>query len=798
MSDSSQSYSVQAASAFDPRVGLNVSADTPAATLLAELSALGVGSVRATLTTAAEAGTLETLGAHGIALDLVLAPEQSVASLVALARQVDSAAPNSVAFLEGPDLVADPGYTYTRPATGAVLSGDAAGDQATADLISAASSGGLGGVATIDDSTSVAATATAKASPTYLDINPGDVALSDPADALSAAQDDATIGATAPNPHYVVANIGGSAPATLLDGLLDAQFRFGFSSTASTSGTGTAAVTTYATVLPPTFLAAASGAPSSPTSLYDAGALTASGAAFVNLGSLIASGTGGASAGGTLSLGVAPYEQGVQYDENVEVFAGPGGSADILLWGDEEAPSASGHGPSVVQFGMVQALVQVFDPTQGTTAVATFSNLSELDIANSPDGPLVIRVSDAATSASGTIGTYAGVVSAGGTGTTGTSGGGTGTTGTSTGGTGTAGSGTSTGGTSATGTGTGGTGSTGTGSTGTGTGSTGTGTGSTGTGTSSTGTSSTGTSSTGTTGTNTGTNTGVVSTGTSSTGTITGVTSTAGASGTTFVTPASGSSSVAASAAGNDVINSQGTDTISAGGGTDVVYASGPAATVLGGAGALVFIAGAGTYNAGGGAGADTLYGGSGSDTLTGGAATNSILVAGSGNTTLSGGAGSAAVMFGGPASNSFLGGAGGGDTMVGGTGANVFAMASGDVAFGGPNSSDTFYTGNGNALIVEGNGAEHVVLGSGVSIVFAGSGPDTYSVTRGLAAQAGIIGFKSGDHLALSGGYTAPQVSAALSAAATGSFGTILTLPDGTTITLYGASLSAAQISTA
>lgn len=786
MSDSSQSYSVQAVTAFDPQVGLNVSADDPAATLLAELSSLGLASVRATLTTAAEASTLATLGAHGIALDLVLAPGQSVASLVALAQQVDAAASHAVAFLEGPDLVATPGYTYTRPGTGAVLSGDAAGDQASADLVSAAgSSSVLGTVATINYSTSVAATGTAQASPTYLDINPGDVALSSPADALSAAQDAATIGANASNPQYVVTNLGGSAPATLLDSLLDAQFRYGSSSvvsgtttttgTTSAHGTYTYTSNTYATVLPPTFLAAPSGAASSPSLLYSGGSLTAAGAAFVNLGTLIASGAGGTSAGGTLALAIAPYEQGVQYDDNFEVFAGPGGSADVLLWGDSEAPSASGHGPSVVQFGTAQSSVQVFDPTQGTTAVATFSNLSELDITNSPDVPLVIRVSDDVASGSGTVGTYAGVASASGTSTSGTgsgdtSTGGTSTTGTSTGGTISTG-GTNTGGTSTTGTSTVGTSTTGTGASTGGTTSTGA--------TSTTGTSTTGASTVGT-------------------ATSTGVTSMAGASGTTFVTSATGSSTVAASATGNDVINSQGVDTISAGGGTDVVYASGPAATVNGGTGGLVFIAGAGSYNVGGGAGVDTLYGGSGSNILTGGAGANSILVAGTGNTTLSGGAGSAAVMFGGPATNSFLGGTGGHDTMVGGTGANIFAMTTGGVAFGGPASSDTFYTGTGNALIVEGGGAEQVVFGAGSSVVFAGSGPDTYSVTEGLGAQASIIGFKAGDHLALSGGYTAPQVSAALAAATTGTFGTILKLPDGTTITLFGATLSASQVTTA
>ena len=728
MSDSFQTYVIQPTTGFDPAIGLNVSSDDPAATSLAGLSALGLSRVRATATTAAEISTLQSLAAQHVTIDLVLAPGQSVAALLAVARQIDAATPGAVTFLEGPDLVANPGYTYTPSGASAALTGDAAGDRASADLVSAVgSASGLGSVATLNYATSTAATAAAQASPTYLNINPGDVALSSPAAALSAAQDAATIDASAANPQYVVTNLGAASPARLLDGLLDAQFRFGFSSTSSTSGTGTAAVTTYTTVLAPTFLAAASAAASSPAALTANGTLTAAGAAFVNLGALVSSGAAGTSAGGTLSLNVAPYEQGVQYDDNAEVFAGPGGTADVLLWGDDEAPSTTGHGPTAVQFGATEAMVQVFDPTQGTTAVASFANLSELDITNTPDGPLVIRVSAAAASVSGTVGTYAGVVVPPST--------------------------------------------------------TGTGTSTTGTGTSTTGTSTTGT--------------GTSTTGTSGTTTTSGVVTTAGASGTTFVTPSAGSSSVAASATGSDVVDSRGTDTIFAGGGTDIVYASGAAATVVGGTGSLVFVAGAGAYTAGGGTGSDTLYGGSGADMLTAGAGTGSILVAGSGNATLSGGAGSGALMFGGPAANSFLGSTGGGDTMVGGTGTNSFAITGNGIAFGGPDSADTFFTGTGSALIVEGGGPTTLVLGAGTPTMFAGSGVDTYVVTQGLAAQAGIVGFKASDHLSLSG-FTASQASAALSAAATGAFGTILALPDGTRITLYGTQLSASQITTA
>ena len=256
-----------------------------------------------------------------------------------------------------------------------------------------------------------------------------------------------------------------------------------------------------------------------------------------------------------------------------------------------------------------------------------------------------------------------------------------------------------------------------------------------------------------------------------------------------------GSANLVTLGAGQAVVDAQGTDTVTAGAGTDLVFASGPAATVNGGAGALIFVAGAGSYAAGGGSGADVLYGGAGSDTLTGGAGANSIIVAGVGNTTLTGGSGSVALMFGGLGSSTFAGSAGGSDTMVGGAGADVFAMTGGDIAFGGANGPDSFDAGAGAALIVEGPGSTQVALGSGALTAFAGSGVDTYTVAKGLGGTAGIVGFKACDRIVLTGGFTAADASAAVSEATVGGFGTSLALPDGTRITLFGASLSASQL---
>jgi len=674
VSDALTNQAVQPASAFSPAIGLNVSSDAPAATLLAEVRALGAVGVRTTVTSAAEAATLTALAQGGVRLDLVLAPGQSAAGFVGLAQQIAAAAPGSLAFLEGPDLVANPGYSYTSG--GVALAGYMAANQATADMVRAAGAAGLGGVATVGYSSTAgvpSTDSTTQAPVQYVNINPGDVALADPNAAFVAAQDAAQStnrGVT----QYVVANAGGASPGSLLDAVLDAQYVYGFF---GAPGGGT--------VTPATFLAAAGGA-GGPAALFNAdGSLAAAGTAYANLAAIVAAGRSGSAAGSTLSVGLAPAEAGVQYDERLVVFAGPGASDDVVVWGDTQAPSGGGHGPSVLSFGAVQSSVSVFDPTQGTAAVATYSNISELDIANSPDGPLVVQVS-------GVTGTGSGAA------------------------------------------------------------------------------------------TFLGANGGVYAVTT--------------AAGTTFLTPAGAAVAVTASASGNDVINSRGSDTITAGGGTDIVYASGAAATVNGGAGTLIFVAGGGNYSVGGGGSTAILYGGAGLDTLIGAAGTGSILVAGAGNATLVGGSGSGAVMFGGVGTTTFFGSVGGSDTMIGGVGNNTFTTTHGDIVFGGPATANDTFNLTGGEIVVEGNGSDTVTFYAGASTVFGGAGATAFTAAVGSGVNAAVIGFSAADHLTVAGA-SAAVVASAVAHAATGSYGTMLSLADGTRLTLFGVtSLDASQVS--
>ncbi len=675
MSDALTNQAVQPASAFGPAIGLNVSSDAPAAALLAEVHALGVVGVRATVTSAAEAATLTTLAQGGVRLDLVLAPGQSAAGFVGLAQQIAAAAPGSLAFLEGPDLVANPGYTYTSG--GVALAGYMAANQATADMVRAAGAAGLGGVATVGYSSAAgvpSSDSTTQAPVQYVNINPGDVALADPNTAFVAAQD-AAQSTNRGVAQYVVTNVGGASPGLLLDAVLDAQYVYGFF---GAPGGGT--------VAPATFLAAAGGT-GGPVALFNAdGSLAAAGTAYANLAAIVGAGRSGSAAGSTLSVGLAPAETGVQYDERIVVFAGPGASDDVVVWGDMQAPSGGGHGPSVLSFGAVQSSVSVFDPTQGTAAIATYSNISELDIANSPDGPLVVQVSGVTGSGSGAAATFLGANG--------------------------------------------------------------------------------------------------------------GVYAVTTAAGTTFLTPAGGAVAVSASASGNDVINSRGSDTITAGGGTDVVYASGAAATVNGGAGTLIFVAGGGNYSVGGGGSTAILYGGAGLDTLIGAAGTGSILVAGAGNATLVGGSGSGAVMFGGVGTTTFFGSVGGSDTMIGGVGNNTFTTTHGDIVFGGPATANDTFNLTGGEIVVEGNGSDTVTFYAGASTVFGGAGATAFTAAVGSGVNAAVIGFTAADHLTLAGA-SAAVVASAVAQAATGSYGTMLSLADGTRLTLFGVtSLDASQVS--
>ena len=733
---SGTSQTTYAAANLTSSLGVNIDPTVGAATTLAELRAVGITNVRVVDDgTAATQSVLKTLAAAGIKIDLVLGQTEQADTLITDAKALDTATANSVVSLEGPQVVGHPNYRYTPDADaitggGKTYTGAAAGDQAAYDVFNDAhllsQNAILASTPVITYSLTTAAGAVYGEPATLGNISLGNAAntgISEPAQAaFNAAQSAASGGpimsgasstsgtfvangavsgkvvtptstyirtvaeGTTGVANYAVTELGASTGAQLGDLVLDSLYVY-----TNNGRTPVAGAITYIDSLTPD--TAATG--TAPVSLFSGTTMTTAGTEIANLNSILATGAG-STAAATLALTVPTYSAGVQAADEVAVFKGPGTSDNIVWWGDEEAAKVGGHGPATLGFGQVEGTVSVFDPTLGTTAVATFSNISTLSIGNFGDGPLVVQVSNTTGTVTGgtsAVGTYAGVSAA-----------------------------------------------------------------------------------------------------------ATGVTTTVGASGsTTFTTQSGGQNTVTTTATGNDVVISQGDDTVNAGGGASViVYASGASATVSGGAGNLTFVAGSGNYSAGGGAGVDILYGGSGSDTLIGGGGANSILVAGTGNETLQGGTGSAAIMFGGTASTTFIGSTGGGDQMIGGAGPNTYVMTNNDVAFGGPTGPDVFNTGTGTALLVEGVGPTQINLGGGNTTAFEGLGVDTYSVTKGLGGVDDIIGFKAGDHITLTGGFTAADASTAVSKATTGSFGTSLNLSDGTQLNLFGVSVTAAQVTAA
>jgi collagen type VII alpha len=781
-------YTVQAATAFAAGLGVNVA--TVAGTVTGtQLTELGLIDVRTTVTTAAQESALASLAAGGIKFDLVLAPGQTIANFMGYADAINATtlttagsgtatASHSVIAVEGPDLTTAASvaaYTYTiignttdtAAAAGGTAVGVAGGDYATVELFQAATARSATNPATGPYSTGNSATAIAGvvvlpysttstlassnavgsyASALNLNLGSAPVGEPDKAALASANQSAATIAQgynLAGSLTAVVSQAGASTAGGLLDLLLDT--RASVAGTTSVSGTPTATTAAVTTTFLSSLAASAAGTSATGT---NTGTTTSTTATAISL----------FDANGTLTAAGTALN-------NLE---------KILVTPTAPATTATAATTLSLTVGTYAAMTQVATNVAVFAATGGGDNIVWWDNVDSANGTVghgaaslgfgqvesSVLVYDPTKGASA-IGTYANISSLDVTdfgdgplvvhisnvvGTT-----------------------TSTGTTTASAVGT------------------------------YAGVSATATSTvTGGSGGGTSTMTGGSGGGTTTmAGASGGVTTSMGASGaTTLTSTASASNTITVSATGTNLVNSLGTDTVLAGAGTDIVYASGSSATVDGGAGTLIFIAGTGSYTAGGGTGNDILYGNSGPAMLTGGGTGNSVLVAGTGNTTLLGGAGPGAIMYGGTATNSFTGSTAGSDTLVGGSGSNTFTMTNNDVAFGGANGGDTYNTGTASALVVEGPGAERVNLGGGAATVFGGSGTDTYAFTKGLGGTAGVIGLKAGDSLDLTGGFTAADASAALSTATKGSFGTILHLSDGTTINVFGASVTASQIS--
>ncbi|MGI3777523.1 MAG: hypothetical protein ACRYGC_09535, partial [Janthinobacterium lividum] len=133
-------YTVQSAASLATAVGVNVA--TVGTLTGTQLTELGIGTIRTTVTTAAQASALETLAAGGIKFDLVLGQTQTVANFMQYADAINAttltttgsggAVSHSVVMVEGPDLTAAGSGSYTYTLVGnAVDTSNLAGTPAT-------------------------------------------------------------------------------------------------------------------------------------------------------------------------------------------------------------------------------------------------------------------------------------------------------------------------------------------------------------------------------------------------------------------------------------------------------------------------------------------------------------------------------------------------------------------------------------------------------------------------------------------------------------------------------------------
>jgi Ca2+-binding RTX toxin-like protein len=168
---------------------------------------------------------------------------------------------------------------------------------------------------------------------------------------------------------------------------------------------------------------------------------------------------------------------------------------------------------------------------------------------------------------------------------------------------------------------------------------------------------------------------------------------------------------------------------------------------------------------------------------------TTHFTASGSGSSVMGGAGGFAGTVSG--ANSTLIGGTG--VSIVSVSGANALAVA-GRSGITGINESSTSGAetiatnplGNTGTLVATlGSGADTVLGGSGASTITGGSANDVFAFIKGHAGGSEvIIGFTAKDNLAFAGyGYTATN----LPTESLGSMGDVITLSDGTTITLAG-----------
>lgn len=232
-------------------------------------------------------------------------------------------------------------------------------------------------------------------------------------------------------------------------------------------------------------------------------------------------------------------------------------------------------------------------------------------------------------------------------------------------------------------------------------------------------------------------------------------------------------------------------DTVSGGAGDDTVGALFGNTTADGGADNDVVF---------GNSGNDSLYGGAGDDTVVGSilgvTAAADMMDGGDGNDLLYGISTGNNRFVGGAGNDSLVGGAGA-DSMEGGTGNDILISNAGNDTLVGGDGSDNMQGGAGNDSLVGGAGDDTLWGGAGADTLVGGTGADIFylrALGQGSATTINDYSGTEGDRLHFTGitqlvvgapsAATGTTATVALNAAGTN---TVITMPDGSTITLVG-----------
>ena len=273
--------------------------------------------------------------------------------------------------------------------------------------------------------------------------------------------------------------------------------------------------------------------------------------------------------------------------------------------------------------------------------------------------------------------------------------------------------------------------------------------------------------------------------------------SVAGGAGSVTVFGGSGGGVFTGGSAGGNVLVSQGSSGVltrltGAGSGDLLFGSAGGSDQMLAGSGREMLIAGGGPTTQQGGTGIDTIFAGAGSGSVSGGSAGGDTIVGGTGALTVAAQHGDA--IFGTGGSLNVTGSATGADSIIAGASTLDVVGRGGNMLVAAGNNAATIQTGNGASLVFAGSGnltldggagAMQVVAGAGNTTITEGAGGLTLQVVAGSAGGSTLVdGFRPGTDRIELFGFAPGQGTAALSGGST-----VLSLADGTRITLQGVS---------